>query len=51
MEESTSSKGCGGWKSPKECPNNEKYDPNSEACKGCEQDALDAMKEAKEGEE
>lgn len=37
--------GCPGWKSPDECPHDGRLDPDSKACKECEEDALKALRE------
>lgn len=38
------SNGCTGWKNPTECPHEGVFDPDSSACKECEEDASDAFK-------
>lgn len=37
--------GCTGWKNPTECPHEGVFDPDSPACKECEEDAYEGMKE------
>ena len=34
---------CSGWKSPDECPNDGKFNPDHPACQECEKDAGDAI--------
>ena len=43
FSEESLSDGCCGWRYPKECPYDGKFDESSLICQECVQDALDAM--------
>jgi len=37
---------CGGFRFPKDCPNNGVYDKDSRECKECKADVMEALNEA-----